>query len=80
MSEPIIPIREAAHRLGISIWTARKKAYSGEIASVKIGAKLLIPGSEIERVISEGLRPRRIQSDVSAKVTPEARPGTGCTA
>jgi len=53
------PVKEAAERLGISIWTLRKKAYERDIASVKIGAKLLIPESEIERLVQEGMRPRR---------------------
>ena len=42
------PMRDAARRLGISIWTLRKKAYDGDIASLKSGVKLLIPGSEID--------------------------------
>jgi len=53
------PIKDAARQLGLSIWTLRKKAYQGDVASVKIGAKLLIPESEIERLIREGMRPRR---------------------
>ena len=40
-----------------SRWSWRKDAYSGKIASVKIGRRLLIPKSEIERVMREGLRP-----------------------
>ncbi|MGD1092823.1 MAG: helix-turn-helix domain-containing protein [Bryobacteraceae bacterium] len=59
MSETLHPIKLAAQRLGISIWTLRKKAYEGEIASVKIGVKLLIPESEIERLIRDGMRLRR---------------------
>jgi excisionase family DNA binding protein len=54
------PIKLAAQQLGISVWTLRKKAYEGDVASVKIGAKLLIPESEIERLIQEGMRPRRL--------------------
>jgi hypothetical protein len=42
----------------ISRWTWRAKAYSGEIESIKVGARMLIPVSEIERVIREGRRPR----------------------
>ena len=60
MKENLHPVKDAARRLGISVWTLRKKAYEGEVASVKIGAKLLIPESEIERLIREGLRPRRL--------------------
>ncbi len=59
MNENLNPVKDAARRLGISVWTLRKKAYQGAITSVKIGAKLLIPESEIERMIREGLRPRR---------------------
>ena len=60
MSEILRPVKDAARQLGISVWTLRKKAYDGDIASVKIGAKLLIPESEIERLIQEGMRPRRV--------------------
>lgn len=59
-SETLYPVKDAARRLGISIWTLRARAYARQIASVKIGKKLLIPGSEIERVIREGMRPRRV--------------------
>ena len=59
MNETLNPVKAAAERLGISVWTLRKKAYTGDIASVKIGVKLLIPGSEIERIIRESMRPRR---------------------
>lgn len=60
MNETLQPIKDAARQLGISIWTLRKKAYEGEVASVKIGSKLLIPESEIERLISEGLHPKGV--------------------
>jgi excisionase family DNA binding protein len=59
MNEVLQPVKDAAKRLGISIWTLRKKAYEGDVASVKIGAKLLIPESEIEQIIRDGMRPRR---------------------
>jgi excisionase family DNA binding protein len=54
------PVKIAAQRLGISVWTLRKKAYEGDIVSVKIGVKLLIPESEVDRLIQEGTRPRRV--------------------
>jgi excisionase family DNA binding protein len=59
MNETLHPIKDAARKLGISVWTLRKKAYEGDVASVKIGVKLLIPESEITRLIQEGTRPRR---------------------
>jgi len=59
MTETLCPVKDAARQLGISVWTLRKKAYEGDVASVKIGVKLLIPESEVERLIREGMRPRR---------------------
>jgi len=64
MNENLQPVKSAAQRLGISVWTLRKKAYDGDVASVKIGVKLLIPESEIERIIREGLRPRLSKPNV----------------
>lgn len=55
----LLRISEFAHRLGISIWTARSWAYSGKIASVKLGSLLQIPASEIVRIVNDNLRPRQ---------------------
>jgi hypothetical protein len=41
-----------------SRWSWRKDAYAGRIASCKVGRRLLIPLTEIQRVMSEGMRPR----------------------
>lgn len=54
----LYPVKIAAQLLGVSIWTVRQAAYKGEVASAKIGAKLLIPASEIDRVVNESTRPR----------------------
>ncbi len=59
MNQILHPVKDAASRLGISVWTLRRKAYQGDIDSIKIGVKLLIPEDEIERLIREGMRPRR---------------------
>jgi hypothetical protein len=72
MTETLHPVKDAAQRLGISIWTLRLKAYKGDVASVKIGVKLLIPQSEIERLIQEGMRPRRSQPEVSIARPPDS--------
>lgn len=42
---------------GLSHWTWRKYAYEGRVASIKLGKVLLIPASEVERVLAEGYRP-----------------------
>jgi predicted site-specific integrase-resolvase len=54
----LLPIREFSRTMGISVWTARAWAYSGRIASVKLGARLQVPVSEVDRLIAEGMRPR----------------------
>lgn len=43
---------------GISRWTWRAWAYRGRIASSKVGRRLLIPVSELRRVMADGMRPR----------------------
>ena len=48
---------------GRSRWSWRRDAYDGKIASVKLGAKLLIPITEIRRVIAENTRPAVVLRD-----------------
>jgi excisionase family DNA binding protein len=54
----LLRIQDFAARLGISVWTARAWAYAGKISSVKVGARLQVPESEVARIITENLRPR----------------------
>ena len=54
-----VGVNDAHDISGLSPWTWRRWAYDGKIASVKAGRRLLIPVSEIERVMREGLRPAR---------------------
>jgi len=58
----VIRVQEFAERLRISIWTARQWAYRGKIASCKAGKHLLIPASEISRIITENTRPALSQA------------------
>lgn len=51
---------------GISVWTWRRWAQTGKIASHKVSTRLLISRSEFERLMQESLRPR--------KVAPHAKP------
>jgi excisionase family DNA binding protein len=53
----VIRVQEFAQRLQISVWTARQWAYRGKIASCKAGKHLLIPASEISRLIAQNTRP-----------------------
>ncbi|HUD23214.1 MAG TPA: helix-turn-helix domain-containing protein [Acidobacteriaceae bacterium] len=50
-------VAEAEARTGVSRWTWRRWAYDGKIASVKLGKRLLIPTSEIQRLIDRGTMP-----------------------
>ena len=52
-----VSVQSAEIMTGRSRWSWRRDAYAGRIASVKIGAKLLIPIAEIRRVIAENTRP-----------------------
>jgi hypothetical protein len=51
-------VDEAEIMTGRSRWSWRKDAYSGKVSSVKVGRRLLLPVSEIRRILAEGTRPR----------------------
>jgi hypothetical protein len=50
-------VTDAEIMTGRSRWTWRRDCYTGRIASVKLRGRLLIPISEIRRVLAEGYRP-----------------------
>ena len=50
-------VKEAEAKTGVSRWTWRRWAYDGRVSSVKLGSRLLIPTSEVERIIAAGTRP-----------------------
>jgi len=58
MEPELVGVNDAEIISGLSRWTWRAWAYSGRVASVKAGRRLLIPVAEIRRVIAEGTRPR----------------------
>jgi hypothetical protein len=60
-----VSVQGAETITGRSRWSWRKDAYEGRIASVKLGAKLLIPIAEIRRVLAENTRPVRGTTIVS---------------
>lgn len=61
-----IGVDEAEIMTGRSRWSWRKDAYSGRIASCKVGRRLLLPLAEVNRIMAEGMRPR-IDSDGKGK-------------
>jgi hypothetical protein len=62
-------VEQAAALTSMSIWYWRRQAYNGTVSSVKIGRRLLIPRTEIERVVTENTRPR-----LAAQAEAAARP------
>jgi hypothetical protein len=62
MAETVQPefmsVDQAEILTGVSRWTWRGYAYAGKVESCKVGARLLIPITEIRRIIAEGTRPR----------------------
>ena len=54
----LIPLPEAAERLGISRWQAYKLARSGRLPTTRLGARdLYVPSAVLRRIEQEGLPP-----------------------
>ncbi|MHB1938913.1 MAG: helix-turn-helix domain-containing protein [Acidobacteriaceae bacterium] len=51
-------VGKAAEILGLSVWTVRTWAYTGKIASAKLGSRLMVPAEELEKIAAEAVRPR----------------------
>jgi excisionase family DNA binding protein len=58
-AERLLGVWEASDRLGVSIHTVRMWVRVGNIASHKVGARRLIPESEILRIIAQSYQPAR---------------------
>jgi len=58
VEQELLGVADAEEMTGRSRWSWRRDCYSGAITSVKIGRRLLIPVTEIRRVIAENTRPR----------------------
>jgi excisionase family DNA binding protein len=54
----LIPLPEAAERLGISRWQAYKLARSGRLPTTRLGSRdLHVPAAVLRRIEHEGLPP-----------------------
>jgi excisionase family DNA binding protein len=54
----LIPLPEAAERLGISRWQAYKLAHSGRLPTTRLGSRdLHVPAAVLRRIEQEGLPP-----------------------
>jgi excisionase family DNA binding protein len=47
-------VEESSRRLSVSTFTTRRLIKSGYLRAVRVGKRLLVPHSEIERVIAQG--------------------------
>ena len=57
MADKLVGLKVAAERLGVSQFTVRRRVKEGGVRGVRLGRRLLISESEIERVIREGCVP-----------------------
>jgi hypothetical protein len=55
METELLGVVQFAHRVSASPWTIRYHVAKGHLKSTRIGKRVLIPGSEITRIASEGL-------------------------
>jgi excisionase family DNA binding protein len=55
MGTQLVAISDSAQRIGVSTYTVRRLIARGEIASVNVGARRLIPETEIERIVTRGV-------------------------
>lgn len=56
-TQRLLSVKDFGALLGVSLWTIRAWAYKGRVASVKLGARMMIPTTELDRLIQENLRP-----------------------
>ena len=59
VEDRLVSIKDAAEILSISPWTVRAWITQGKISSAKLGARRLIPESEINRLVASAITERR---------------------
>lgn len=55
----LLTVPQTAERLNVTLACIRRWALERKIATVKLGRLIRIPSSEVERLMSVGLRPAR---------------------
>lgn len=65
VEDRLVSIKDAAAILAISPWTVRAWVTQGKITSAKLGARRLIPESEINRLLTEAITHRRAVRDAA---------------
>ena len=57
MTEPLLTVKEFADAVRCTVGVVRKWARARRIATIKISKLLRIPASEVDRLITKGMRP-----------------------
>jgi excisionase family DNA binding protein len=65
VEDRLVSINDAASILAISPWTVRAWITQGKITSAKLGARRLIPESEINRLLTEAIKQRTVVQDAA---------------
>lgn len=55
----VLTVREAAKLLGISNGSAYEAARNGQIPTIRIGRRLIVPRVALERMLAEAGQPKR---------------------
>ena len=51
----LLPLSEVAEMFGVSLCSVRRFVSSGALKSINIGARIMIPSGEVERVLANGI-------------------------
>ena len=54
-------ISVTAKTLGVSTFTIRRLIAAGDVKAVHVGARIMIPKTEVDRVIAHGVGKRRVR-------------------
>lgn len=58
--ERLLSVQEASERLGLSSWTIRRWIQLGKIRPVRLGSRVLLEQTELQRLVEIG---KRVQPD-----------------
>jgi excisionase family DNA binding protein len=58
-SRDLLDLKEFAEKCKISLHTARKWASARRIGTIKLGTRVVVPMSELDRLLEENFRPAR---------------------
>lgn len=53
----LLSAKEAAERLGVSLWTIYRWARGGQVASVRLGSRRLFAEEDLEELVRQARRP-----------------------